>query len=271
MKFSTLIPLALLALAAIFSGCTPCDDPTDPECPNYDPCHGEVWVEPEIVIKLDLAETSSDTFFHVETDTIPFGRMLFSINTQYDSYLWTVGLDPRTFETPTFSLNFKQNLSSQDILITCIATRNSLDPCFPDMKLRDTLTKSFHIKAENEVLNGPIVGEWFGQIDGLEEDTSTIRIFAYIDQFGDTNYDVQMPGLCLQSLSITNMYKRFFHNTAAFHCNYRGGGLCCDDMEAKMILDPNDRDKMTMYFRSNPLTPDPNPGPIKRFIATRVK
>jgi len=57
---------ALLSLLA-WSGCKRCDDPTDPECENYDPCYVANPLSPDFSIEEVVGITLKASFF---TDTV---------------------------------------------------------------------------------------------------------------------------------------------------------------------------------------------------------
>ncbi|MDX1906977.1 MAG: hypothetical protein SF053_08060, partial [Bacteroidia bacterium] len=85
-----LICLPVLALL-VWGGCK-CDDPTNPECKNYDPCYVQGAVSAEFTME------ESHTFW---PDRMPIFRSVSANNRvvlraiqELDSYEWQVGTEP---------------------------------------------------------------------------------------------------------------------------------------------------------------------------------
>jgi hypothetical protein len=266
-KINLMLLSGLLALAAIFSGCTPCDDPTDPECPNYDPCHGEVWEEPEIVIK-EMLFSKEDTFYHAVTDTVlpDYDLVSFSVNGNFDSYTWQIGSDPRTWEQDEVRLRFQ---NAQGKVPVSVIVERSPNPCFPDKPVVDTLSTTLTVMPS--LYDSKILGKYFGQVEGSPEDTFTVSVWIDTTSTpGLTRSRVSVPGICDKnewydgaanigyiSASLEALY------------NYIGG---CTPFEAMLRLEPNDPNKIRMQYRYTPSgDPDDLPDPVQTFVGTRIQ
>ncbi len=173
----TYIILLLLAaiLCGIFScqGCKdvpePCDDPGNPQCPNYDPCHGrKTPVSAAFNVysfyPRDLAyPPSSDTI--LEQDTVLAGhRLMFAaLDPDADSFEWTVGEDDRTWSTRSFHLSFPCNLvENQTLTVQLITTRLKDTVCAAEHILRDTVRRALHFVSLDKI---GIQGAYEGKLD----------------------------------------------------------------------------------------------------------
>ena len=90
--------LAVLA-GAVLAGCRndddePCCDPTNPECPNYDPCHGKMETSARFTIAQQLGGIGEEASIFVEDDVVTGGTLKFSATPQEGAmYTWILGAD----------------------------------------------------------------------------------------------------------------------------------------------------------------------------------
>ncbi len=90
--------LALLA-GAVLAGCrndddAPCCDPTNPECPNYDPCHDKVETTAYFTIAQALGPIGPNASVFITDDVVTGGTLKFSALPQEGAiYTWILGID----------------------------------------------------------------------------------------------------------------------------------------------------------------------------------
>lgn len=164
----------LLLLAGIFfvGSCKPKKDP------EPDPCAGKV------PFKADFKMTPG--FFGdslMATDEFYKSTIKFVALANYETYMWKIGDDPRTFTTKQVTLNF-QNASVGEYAVQLIATRKA-SGCFPNEKTKDTVRKTFKIhpslptgttQDSSLVLR---VGRWRGSYTDAPNEIITIPIALY--------------------------------------------------------------------------------------------
>jgi hypothetical protein len=88
-----------------------CPDPTQPECPDYDPCYLVSSADAAFIIYDSIYAGWADTALAMPQDTglLPlvgykfFRSLHIREGTRYE---WRVGLDTRTFTEPVFRLDF---------------------------------------------------------------------------------------------------------------------------------------------------------------------
>jgi hypothetical protein len=227
-KLCTLIGLAmLLTLAACRK--ERCDDPSNPDCRNYDPCYGfedpgaafKVYYKWGAIQSCRVSGTSEDTVterFRLEvTDTTRNGViLLFEGPEGMDTYKWKVGTDSRTWETPTFELEFGDNAIGE-VPVTLITAKNDFDRCSGISVLRDTFTKSLFFVTMG-VQELPLFGVWEGVNTDATLDTFSIRIFLYMLSTRIEN----LPLGCNQTNSWVSAHMGY-HN---ININYDSGAEC---------------------------------------------
>ncbi|MFK7969642.1 MAG: hypothetical protein AB8F95_04705 [Bacteroidia bacterium] len=140
--------LLLAILGAILSGCKPCDDPTDPECKNYDPCYGlgpvsaefdmkeTLGYYPDIDIDLDLENVTGK---HMNIHPMK----LLSWDTGNIKHQWIIGRDPQIREGVNELVTFGGYTGT--FTVTHIVEGPARTGCFPEDDGRDTVTKTAEI------------------------------------------------------------------------------------------------------------------------------
>jgi hypothetical protein len=147
----SLLLLCLVALSC--SRCKEeCDDPTDPECPNYvapDPCANSREVSAEFVIEQmydalgdgEFAEVNHVTCLKNNQPQSIQGTSLIRLRPKQTGhhYKWILGTD--TIEGPDYSFVFPNSLCGGEYPITLIVSGTVDSTCFPLDNGTDTLTR----------------------------------------------------------------------------------------------------------------------------------
>lgn len=159
-----------------------CDDPTNRDCPNYDPCLSYEPANAEFMILDSLTGWICDGELFglsTEVDTLfVSNELIFRAKHDNDTYQWKVGTDDRTWIEKEFSLDFGTN-GTGDIPITLIVSKNDPDGCLTAEERSDTLTKFVHLYFWNHSTADnapPIVGSYFGANEDMPSDTFTIEV-----------------------------------------------------------------------------------------------
>jgi len=90
--------IALLGVA-LLAGCrsdddAPCCDATNPECPNYDPCHGSIETSAHFTIAQQYFPVGENADVFIEDDIVTGGTLKFSAIPQDGAiYTWVLGAD----------------------------------------------------------------------------------------------------------------------------------------------------------------------------------
>ena len=254
--------LSSLWLISIQSRCK--DEPTP------DPCLAKKTPTADFAI----AEMVGDSL--VTTDTISNTEMQVVVHASplYQSYKWKIGSDPREWTTSRVTLSFDNSLSGETIQVTLIAKQAVDKTCFLDDDGIDTIVKKFTIACPSDLrcINAPVtfkrhyLGKWRGIIQdepNKEFDVSIVDFGRDPNERDDTVfYDMriynlpencggnQKTGAC--GGQIISPY--FFAPTIseggykAFYCRREYQFTCCPPMSMFGKIDPNDRNRITIYM-----------------------
>lgn len=116
-----------------------CDDLTNPECPNYEPCWDQQPFSGDFKI-LTSHYLAPDGIEVPDGDTA-WCKATFQFKPTYevDSVKWQVGSDPSVNTSLTYSLHF--NVPYSNVPITCIAYGKQNANCFDTAIVTDTVVK----------------------------------------------------------------------------------------------------------------------------------
>ncbi len=159
---STIRFISLLLLITLVPGCKcTCDDPTDPDCKNYDPCYGvEASIRADFSMYLNIDPISTfgpDTLLKFN-DTFNGGTIVFRAHEENaDSYEWHVGSG--VYSEREFSLNFYTAPDSTSIPVTLTVRKKPNYACQPE---EDSVLTSERILYKSGGTTGAYEGKWAG-------------------------------------------------------------------------------------------------------------
>jgi len=223
---TTLLIFPLLILLFIGSGCKDdemlvddempfiCEDATNPDCPNYDPCltYGAANAEFSILDSLSAGPIDYPGFT-VEVDTMwNNSRLYFRAKHDNATYEREVGADPTVYREKEFSLLFG-DAGVGDITVRLITTIEDVEECYSMEERIDTSYKTVHlinVEDVQEVTNS-IFGDYHGYIDSNPEEYFTI---SYKSFYEDPGHDLRnFPNGCEAPLSPKTSFRHFLFNT----------------------------------------------------------
>lgn len=152
----------------IFDGCKDCDDPSDPDCKNYDPCHDVKPANADFgiyeYVKYVGPSKKIMIYGKEESDTVYGGNdIMFKPKHKYDKVTWFIGSEVLTVDS-FIRTSFPAN---RHITVTMIAEVKPSN-CLNQNQLRDTVTKTFytvkHFTWSDSLtfLENPFWGTWEG-------------------------------------------------------------------------------------------------------------
>ncbi|HMQ60445.1 MAG TPA: hypothetical protein PKE06_07245 [Flavilitoribacter sp.] len=206
--------LILLCLAGmlLMSRCKEsCDDPTDMNCPNYDPCLSYEPADADFMILDSLTGWVCDgelfgLITEVDSLFVP-NDLIFRAKHENDTYTWKVGTDARTWTEQSFSLDFGIN-GTGDIPVTLVVSKDDPYGCLTEEERTDSLTKTVHLYSWNSHNSSadtapPIIGRYFGANEDAPSDTFTLEILGIAPVIGVINLPKDCPSL-IEDLVISN-------------------------------------------------------------------
>lgn len=177
-----LILLVAAILCGMFScqGCKddipePCNDPGNPQCPNYDPCHGR---KTPVSAAFDVRGVliGGGTRLIPEDTIIAGSRLLFVAldSTPGTTYEWEVGSPLNTSRNISYWLDFRcEDVSRQTIPVRLIASRLADSTCLSASELRDTFIRNLYFFPMREA---SFFGRWKGALDSAPNEIYTLEL-----------------------------------------------------------------------------------------------
>ncbi len=178
MKLLKYIFLLVLA-AAVLTQCKkddddPCCDPTNPECPNYDPCLGKIETTSDFAILQPYAQVGPNAGTYFE-DSVTFGATMRFVakDTTADSYRWILGVDTIYNEIEVTRSSF--SLPEGSYPVTLKVTKDPDSLCFPLDDGMDEKTKFF---TKINGCDAAIWGEYRGVLKSNVNDSLIIILLV---------------------------------------------------------------------------------------------
>lgn len=181
MKNSRVLIISLFLISTFSIGCKDddCDDETNPECSNFNPCHDSKPANAEFGIYeiIDLREFGR---YENETDTVVNSNIiaLFKPKHKNDKVTWYIGGEILE-QQQVARRNFPPN---ENISITMIAEKNPND-CLKSSELRDTVTKEFYaidigspMTIIEDAKQMPFWGTWEGYLTDAPNEKFIVTI-----------------------------------------------------------------------------------------------
>ncbi len=126
-----------------FSSCKKhCQDPSNPECENYNPCYGKTPVTASMIMDQSLMLYFDEDFYETGDTVFPTGVLIrFRCQTEADRVIWVLGKD--TVEKRQVERSFGLPYGKYPVTLIVHAEPNL--SCFPEDDGWDTLTRYVHL------------------------------------------------------------------------------------------------------------------------------
>jgi hypothetical protein len=168
---------------AAWSGCKDCDDPTDPDCGNYDPCFGQQEFVPHFKMYDAISHWSGEelalpgsnainNYIMIEGDTLLTRRVIFIAPEEYDSVWWRIGAEASYRQGKGVRIFF-EDLYPENLPIIMIGKRQPNVACFPNEQAIDTVQRFLTLKPSTDT---KVTGQWIGAYDTHPDDSFEINI-----------------------------------------------------------------------------------------------
>lgn len=202
--------LAVLA-GAVLAGCrndddqaecpTPCDDPSNPECPNYDPCHDMEQPSARFYTEDRLIWPEFGEYLWIHDSILRGGPVQFrsSFEDPMVSHTWYIG--SQIFDTPSVVRNFSAVPRPTLITVSHVITYQVDSLCYPEATGIDSVSQSFYlIDYYKELLT---IDKFFRGVLNNQTDSFDFKIRA-LQRFTGIEGRFGMSGV--------DMYAINFHN-----------------------------------------------------------
>jgi hypothetical protein len=185
-----IILLGFSGLVALQSCKDCCEDPTNPDCDNYDPCWNYKPANADFGIYEVVGDGLGTRGEHIlsETDTIlATNGVIFNPKTDQKNVTWFLGLDTIS-QVELFKTGFPENSWITVTMVTKVDPSN----CLTSEQLSDTLTKRFYVLQNccDTAINksNPWWGTWQGTDADNPEEIFTVS-WGYIKYNGTSWFD----------------------------------------------------------------------------------
>ncbi len=179
--------LYFLLCVALITGCNrckeECDDPTNPECPNYcppvDPCEGINEVSADFIIEERVENDDGTMIYRATSGGVLVNSEIHLMALQNGlSYQWNIGADVILNQDHYFY--FPEEFAGQTIPIQLIVEGPIDSICNPTDNGMDTITK--YITVYNWCDN-PIYGTYKVAWDSAPQDSFILKVICDVESF----------------------------------------------------------------------------------------
>ena len=208
-----------------------CTDACNPECENYDPCCGKTKADASFKIYELLQEMPSDHNVgfkgeDVATDTIISTNFaLFKADYEAEYYEWSVGTDPRVWNSHEFTLRFSSVPYYTPIEVRLKVYKKTDQSCFPGASDTAVFTRTLYTVPRD---SSRVTGRFEGYLESNPNENKFFEIDLIEDQRGIDGIAVsgitpncsmsnnQMGSYLLHSVGYRSLY--FTSNSAVSCC-----------------------------------------------------
>ena len=223
-----------------------CNDPTNPDCENYDPCYGKSPVKAEMMLGLyhpflvvngDESFICEDSVFRAPgTEKLPESSymwnsdIVFKCLTSGAETYWKLGSENITDKLFIRTFPFGEGIMGK-YQVQLIVEKEPDIKCFPLDDGIDTIVKTFEFVPNYEL---PIMGVYRVLFEG-DTDSTTIEIRPWAfkqGSWGEKNFEIESTksNYCLALINFRNCQDTFAHFT--LECSYTGNKIQFGDFPA---------------------------------------
>lgn len=155
-----------------------CCDPTNPECPNYDPCYGVEEPSAEFFIEDGVRDGFTNEFFWRSEGSGPFKGAEIRFRSPFTSaefeHTWYIGSD--VFSDQSVIVDFSEVPRPSQITVSHVLEFPIDSTCYPLSPGRDSVSISFSLINYLEELL--VFGKTFRGVTEVEPDSFDVRFRA---------------------------------------------------------------------------------------------
>jgi hypothetical protein len=174
-----------------------CDDPTNPECPNYvepipiNPCAGAEATSADFIMYQSLLPgLTADTLIQFYHDCVYNKNITLHALQDSCEYDWIIGAD--NYYTRDVTFNFGFEFVGQSIPLKLSVTRTPNTSCFPNDNGLDTLVKTVVPKVG---CDASIWGKYYGAWDESLLDSFVVELLPDLNDYPFCGNNVGFIGL----------------------------------------------------------------------------
>ncbi len=216
-----------------------CNDPTNPDCPNYvppvDPCAGKNIVSADFTISQRAASGGPE--YHTIVPVINnvqhgYSRIVLHANENYAQYTWVIGMD--TIHTRDYEFTISEQYEGQTIPLKLIVQKTPDLTCFPNDNGMDTLVKYVHVISG---CDASIYGLWKGVLTTSPLDSMEVLI--------NNSTNPSLPFDCLYrniyglNGDITDSCGMYISGGTDIYLKFENNFIGCSSPKGSLMLTPD--------------------------------
>ncbi|HBH05777.1 MAG TPA: hypothetical protein DDX92_04145 [Flavobacteriales bacterium] len=243
------IPIVVLAVLAAFSlqTCKHCNDPTNPDCANYDPCWDQTQADAsftiyEVLQEMPIQRLNGFTGEDAATDTIiNWNTARFKADFEAEYYEWRVGDDPRVWNTREFTLKFRSIPTYFPVEVSLKVYKPTNRSCFPNSNDTAEFRRSIVTVPQDSSL---MINRFEGY---LESDPNRLNFFELEpEQHSSGRESFRLKGIFPKcSLNLEEGPSTYAFGYRSVFISTRGIGVgCCFHLSGYGVLSNNNRFEM---------------------------
>jgi hypothetical protein len=226
--------------------CEKCDNPCNAECENYDPCCGKtpasasfkiyevIGASDEIRNNFELSDLATDTIVYTNF-------ALFKADSEADYYEWSVGNDPRVWNTREFTLRFGKPHYTP-IKVTLKVFKKDDESCFSNVPDTSIFTRSLYTAPKED---SKTLGRYEGRLGREPNRDNFFELSPVKNRFNETGYSISGIAPNCSTNKFDNSSLKVFVGYRSFYITTAGTKIgCCYGLSASGVV--NDQNELTM-------------------------
>lgn len=192
--------IILLTINACKDECPPCDDPTNSECSNYDPCYGKNRVTANFYMYENNGGLNPDKGWeYYDTDTLLGQSVLLVAKEEFEpywsevNYTWIIGAETISGKDKK-SITRNSFPTNERIPVTLIVSKKPHLDCYPDDDGVDTVTR-YMVFPNLTGFRPKWEGEYIGYVTDDPDKQLQIGIYSRDTAQGSTSRRARLSGL----------------------------------------------------------------------------
>ncbi len=242
-EYKNFLLIGLLILTALV-GCRrdddptlpPCDDQSNPECPNYDPCFGKEEPNARFFTEDRLIYPEFGEYLWINDSILKGGSIRFRSPFEGPgiSHIWYIGSE--VLEEESVTRNFSAVQRPAFITVSHVITYPIDSVCYPQAQGRDSISQTFHLIdyiSELLTVDNTFRGVLNNETDSFDFKFRALHTFTGVPaQIGTSGYSIFMINFHNNQDSVRNDGVDFTNTRFSL----RDGGF----PRGLLIIDPND-------------------------------
>lgn len=244
--------LSILLTYQFLASCEKCENPCDQECENYDPCCGKTPANASFkiyeVLGADKKNQENFELLDLATDTIVYTNFAyFRAEFEADYYEWTVGKDPRVWNSRDFTLRFGEPFYDP-IKVTLKVSNLDEGSCFPNLSDTAIFTRTLCTAPPED---SKVLGKYQGTLGQQPSLSNFFELTSITNQFSERSYAIAGIAPHCATNGFENGDLNLFIGYRTFYLSTEGTKIgCCYGLSASGVVNSSNKLAMNLSYYS---------------------